>query len=189
MTHHPITHRPNSHRSTTRRRHVALATLVSALAVVGVAGCQVSDEVAQARPVDDAPAQADAAADARAGVTYLVECVDTEYRVEPRSFVLTCGDGNQSLDRLDWTGWGADSASATGVVEENSCEPTCVDGEQRSYPVQVVASDLVEGEASATYRTLTVTATGDRPEGTPEAQTFTLPGNPPGEGAAATGGS
>lgn len=119
---------------------------------------------------------------ARAEVTYLVECVEDQLVQRPKTFTLTCADANQFLDRLQWADWGADTARATGVVTVNLCEPSCAQGKEASYPVRVTASGLVEGEASATYRTLTVTATGERPQGTPRVETFDLPGHQPGSG-------
>ncbi len=121
---------------------------------------------------------------ALAAVTYLAECVDDSLVQRPRSYVLACGDGNQSLDALVWSNWGSPRATATGKVVVNNCEPSCADGKMISYPVKVVASKLIQGEASATYRVLTVTAIGQPPAGQLRQEAFQLPGNDVGTGAA-----
>lgn len=126
-----------------------------------------------------------AAQSARAAVTYLAECLDDELVQRPRSFTLSCGDGNQSLDSLRWSNWGADRATASGSMVLNTCEPSCANGTMRRYPVRVVASRLVEGEASATYRTLVVTVVGPLPAGQPRVESFPLPGIEPGAAAQA----
>lgn len=119
---------------------------------------------------------------ALAGVTYLAECLEDSLVQRPRTFTLTCADANQSLEGLTWSRWGAEQATATGRAVINTCTPSCAEGKDVTYPVRVVASRLVKGEASATYRKLTVTATGDRPAGVPKVDTFDLPGNTPGQG-------
>lgn len=119
---------------------------------------------------------------ALAGVTYLAECLEDSLVQRPRTFTLTCADANQSLEGLTWSHWDAEQATATGRAVINTCTPSCAGGKDVTYPVRVVASQLVKGEASATYRKLTVTATGARPAGVPKVDTFDLPGHTPGQG-------
>ncbi len=120
--------------------------------------------------------------EALADVTYLAECLEDSLVQRPRTFTLACADANQSLEGLRWAHWGAEQATATGKAVINTCTPSCAEGKDVTYPVRVVASQLVKGEGSATYRKLTVTATGTRPAGVPKVDTFNLPGNIPGQG-------
>lgn len=62
-----------------------------------------------------------------------------------------------------------------GEVVTNDCSPSCAEGKDISFPVRVVADQLVEDEADATYRRLTVTIDG---QGAGEAsqQVYHLPG-------------
>lgn len=66
-----------------------------------------------------------------------------------------------------------------GEVVTNDCMPSCAEGKDISFPVRVVADQLVEDEAAATYRRLTVTVEG---QGAGEAnqQVYHLPGVGPG---------
>ena len=123
----------------------------------------------------------DKATKARAGVTYLVECVDDNRVRTPRTFTLACADNNQRLTKLTWKDWGADNAFATGVVRENVSEPMSKGDKWISYPVRVKATNLVEGEASATYNTLVVRTVGKAPQGVKALQIFDLPGNKVGD--------
>lgn len=121
----------------------------------------------------------DAAARGRAGVTYLAECVDDNRVRQPKTFTLACADSNQRLENLRWTGWGSKEAQATGVVRENVSSPMSKGDKWITYKVKVTASDLVDGEASATYNKLTVRVVGKAPKGTQPVEVFELPGNEP----------
>ncbi len=142
-----------------------------------------SPSVTRTRPAPRTSSPDTASLRALAAVTYLAECVDDSLVQRPRSYVLACGDGNQSLDGLVWSNWGSPRATATGKVVVNNCDPSCADGKTISYPVRVVASKLIRGEASATYRVLTVTAVGQPPAGQLRQEVFQLPGNDMGSGA------
>ena len=123
----------------------------------------------------------DKATTARAGVTFLVECVDDNRVQRPSTFTLACADDNQRLTKLDWKNWGADNAFATGVVRENVSEPMSKGDRYITYPVRVTASNLVKGEATMTYNKLTVRVVGQAPKGVERVQVFDLPGNDPAE--------
>lgn len=60
-----------------------------------------------------------------------------ELSTKPTELVLACADANEMLTELTWTGWSAGRATGKGRYEVNDCEPTCVAGTVRSYPVQV----------------------------------------------------
>jgi hypothetical protein len=61
--------------------------------------------------------------------------------VEPTTFVISCADANSEFTDLHWTGWGGETAYATGVARWNDCTPTCVAGHWRSEPVTFWAWD------------------------------------------------
>jgi hypothetical protein len=61
--------------------------------------------------------------------------------VKPTSFVISCADANSEFTDLHWTGWGDETAYATGVARWNDCTPTCVAGHWRSEPVTFWAWD------------------------------------------------
>ncbi len=121
----------------------------------------------------------DRAARGRAGVTYLVECVDDNRVRKPRTFTLACADAGQRLEKLTWKRWGYQQAFATGIVRENVSTPMSKGDKWISYKVAVKATNLVDGEASATYNKLIVRVVGKKPAGVDRVQVFDLPGNTP----------
>lgn len=166
---------------------LGLATLaaplaISATATAGAAAPTAAHTVTVAGATTT-PKPAPRADQARAQVTYLVECLDDNRVRKPRTFTLACADANHRLTKLTWKGWGSSKATATGRAVLNTCSPSCAKGREISYPVKVTAGNLVEGEASATYRKLTVSVVGKRIRGVPRTEVFHLPGNTPGEGA------
>lgn len=66
----------------------------------------------------------------------LVDCF-WHARVQPKDFVLACGDGNSLLDSLRWSSWGVHSATAQGVNWVNDCKPYCAVGKFHPYRVTV----------------------------------------------------
>lgn len=110
--------------------------------------------------------------------TYLVECVEGNLVQEPSTFTVACADANSSLDQLAWAGWGAASASATGVLSVNACEPDCASSrEWETYPLTLTASGLELGEASALYTKLTLDFAGETPPGYSDGETVELIGS------------
>lgn len=96
---------------------------------------------------------------------------DTE---RPARIVLACGDGNAVLTDLAWTRWGAGTATATGTLTTNTCDPTCAGGTFVSFPATVRADRRVRCSGSSFgYTRLRVAYPGDRPPGA--AQAFTVP--------------
>lgn len=145
-----------------------------ALSVATLSGC--GSESAAPTKQTSAPTvtkSVDPAVSARAAVTYILDCVG-EPIARPDSIVLTCADGNESLTGLAWSDWGADEATAVGKLETNTCEPSCAEGTIVTTPVQVRASEIIEGEASATYGKLRVTIQGAVPAEMQKTQTFPL---------------
>jgi hypothetical protein len=90
----------------------------------------------------------------------------------PRQLTLFCGDGNDNLSSIHWTGWGSWKATATATDEINLCQPDCAAGHEHSYPVSLAATDL--GATSDRYGKLTVTFTGARPKGQAKTSKFAL---------------
>ncbi len=158
------------------RRTASLAGVALLLSLGGLTACGVDDPA----PVKATPgagsgksSTTDPAVAARAAVTYILDCVG-EPVASPASVTVACADGNQSLTDLAWSDWGADEATATGTMVANNCEPSCAEGTDVSVPAKVVVSDIVEGEASATYGKITITVQGKVPAGMESVQTYPL---------------
>ncbi|MHA6783192.1 hypothetical protein ACVGOW_19660 [Pseudonocardia saturnea] len=57
-------------------------------------------------------------------------------------FPATIGlDNHNYISALIWTNPAAGRTTATGVLNENNCDPACAGGTYSTYPVEVVASD------------------------------------------------
>ncbi|GAB97040.1 hypothetical protein BJY21_000495 [Kineosphaera limosa] len=168
------------------------------LAVVGTAAVLVPGAMTASAAFQSAPQQASvaqsvaqqggkgggkggdsAAIRARAGVTFLTECVEGNQVRQPKTFTLSCADNNQRLEQLSWKRWGHDRAYATGIVRENVSTPMSKGDKWISYKVKVIASNIVEGEASASYNKLTVKVVGKAPKGVQRVEVFDLPGVEP----------
>jgi len=46
-------------------------------------------------------------------------------------------DGNDTITRLHWTGWGTSTARAKGLNHVNNCNPSCADGHIKEVHVTV----------------------------------------------------
>ncbi|HNM97762.1 MAG TPA: hypothetical protein PKK40_07450 [Marmoricola sp.] len=176
---HRAAHQTDFLKGTTMKFKVLAIAALCALTV----GCSNADAKPVSSKADDSQTSTvdgDAHAAATDGSSvYLVECVEDNIVSQPKSFVLSCADSNQSLSDLTWSDWGADQATATGIVSTNNCEPSCAEGTATEQRVKVVASKLVKGEATATYTELHVTAIdGDKTNGLDD-EVFTLPGVEP----------
>ncbi len=138
-----------------------------ATALLGLAtftACGVEDAAPVATSSE--PETADAA-----GYTYVLTILDEPVQ-EPETLQVDNSDFVRTLEDLEWSDWGSPEATATGTMVADSRTET---GEGRlvTYPVEIVVSDLVQGEALQTYSRLTVTATGDT-QGYPETEKFAL---------------
>lgn len=89
-----------------------------------------------------APASSPAAAGAANAV--IRDCKQQSV-TRPAQFVLACGDGTTSLGSLKWSGWGAPTATATGVYETVVCSPSCAAGAEHSFPATVSLTGLSGG--------------------------------------------
>ncbi|MCC6831132.1 MAG: hypothetical protein IT200_07270 [Thermoleophilia bacterium] len=92
---------------------------------------------------------------------------DCRFRTErPAQIVLACGDGNAVLNDLVWNGWGAGTATATGTLGTNTCDPTCAGGTFVTFPATVRADRRRRCTGSSYgYTRLRVAYPGDRPPG------------------------
>lgn len=146
---------------------VSLASLLAAGALaVGLAGSAGASPAHPARPVaGSAPAQ-----------IVVLDCPGESGRVEPKTFVLACADGNAYLDKMTWTSWTPALASAAGSLVENDCTPTCVAGHFHRYPVLAVLWRVIRVRNASfehCYSRMTLIFTGQRPPRLPE--TLTIP--------------
>jgi hypothetical protein len=70
--------------------------------------------------------------------TVVLNCLYKQ-QTSPRSFILTCADGNDVLAHLHWVSWGPTAAFATGIEQINDCTPYCAAPAAKfiNYPVLV----------------------------------------------------
>jgi hypothetical protein len=88
--------------------------------------------------------------------TGLLNCA-AKVDVRPKTFQLACGDGNIGLVKLSWTRFGGATASGTGVLAVNGCDPTCVDGSVTRTRVRIVATRTRTLGHKRTYTRLALT--------------------------------
>jgi hypothetical protein len=110
--------------------------------------------------------------------TVVLDCPGQPALVRPKNYILTCGDGGVQLNKLSWTSWTPGLASATGTLVENTCTPSCVAGNFRSYPVLVVfwgQAAVKNHPGQHCYTRMTLIYPGKRPAGLGQTQTEPLP--------------
>lgn len=90
------------------------------------------------------PAAAGAGAGAGAANAVIHDCKQQSV-TRPSQYTLACGDGTTSLNKLQWSNWGASTATATGVYETVVCSPSCAAGTEHSYPATVSLTGLSDG--------------------------------------------
>lgn len=54
--------------------------------------------------------------------------------VEPSDYVVTCADYGMQMEGVHWASWRHGSATGSGTVSENDCQPDCADGKFIDYP-------------------------------------------------------
>jgi hypothetical protein len=109
-----------------------------------------------------------AAADARSPVL-LASCSVLDLEFEPSQWSPGCAGGSPFLEGLEWHGWGTPTASSTGQVLLNDCEPSCAEGGVYRYPAQVTADRIRRcHEGGRTHRQYTrVRLSWNLPDGNP----------------------
>lgn len=83
-------------------------------------------------------------------------------KVRPKLLYLACGDGNISVTGLTWKGWAPLGATATGTLHVNTCNPSCVAGNYKTYPnsfVYLTVPGTFEG--SKVFTNISVTPPND----------------------------
>jgi hypothetical protein len=84
---------------------------------------------------------------------------------EPTSIIVT-GDGSEFVTNLLWTGWGQPTATGSGTMKIDNCNPNCAQGSFTDYMATVVVSGLTSyGSGKQAYADMTVKAPGS-PYGT-----------------------
>lgn len=86
-----------------------------------------------------------------------------QLETKPADLVLSCADANAMLTELTWRGWSNSRATGVGTYEVNDCEPTCVAGTTRSYPVRVVLGTPKVQEGKRVLSKVTMTFTKKSP--------------------------
>jgi len=152
------------------KRAVIIAVLASVFGGIAMTGLTLglagSAHAAPARPAQGSTALA-----------VVFDCPGQQALVRPKSFILTCADGNAYFSKLSWTSWTPGLASAKGTLVLNDCTPYCAAGHFHSYPAIVVlwGSTAVPGHpGERCYTKLTEILTGPRPPHAPMTQTFPL---------------
>jgi len=113
----------------------------------------------------------------------------SQLEVRPGSLLLACNDSTAGLQDLTWSHWGSNvttgspgqptpSATATGTGELalNTCNPNCAQGNDQYYPVKVTLSVVYSSAQGGTYfgqASLTWVGSSRPPAGTET--TYTLP--------------
>ena len=141
------------------KRAVIIAVLASVFGGLAITGLTLG----LAGPAHAAPA---GPAQGSTTLTVVFDCPGQHALVKPRSFILTCADGNAYFSKLSWTSWTPGLASAKGTLVLNDCTPYCAAGHFHSYPAIVVlwGSKAVQGHpGERSYTKLTEILTGPRP--------------------------
>jgi hypothetical protein len=89
-------------------------------------------------------------------------------QTQPGTYLVDCGDGNNYVTDLHWTGWGTDTATATGSDHANDCQPNCAAGAFHQFPATVTLTKpepWAGHPGSSRYTRLDVHFTGARPAG------------------------
>ena len=60
--------------------------------------------------------------------------------VQPKSVILTCAEGNVSIENIRWTGWEASFPAGMGTGKINDCEPGCAGGHFHTCPMRLIAT-------------------------------------------------
>lgn len=91
------------------------------------------------------------------------DCQNNVYK--PKSFVVTCADANFVVKDVEYSHYGKKTAHGTGTASINTCNPSCVEGTFKSYPVQFTLSRVRQCGDVPQFRRLKLTFTGKKPKG------------------------
>ena len=115
---------------------------------------------------------------------YLTACTGATVEV-PRTFTMTCADGNYRLVGLRWQNWGAARAGATGDASVNDCAPDCAHGRTLNYRVRVTASGPIGGPGGPGYGQLSIDYLHAPPRGVHNPDVWSIGSRGPRAGSAA----
>jgi hypothetical protein len=76
---------------------------------------------------------------------------------KPESILITCADGGIYVEKIKWSTWSQGSATGSGILSENLCEPSCAEGKRVTAPVNLILSNLTEQNGKYYLRTLDIT--------------------------------
>ncbi len=109
---------------------------------------------------------------AAAHPTVLASCLGAP-QVRPDTIVLACGDGNESVSGIKWTGWGSTFAAGHGTISIDDCTPNCAAGHDHSYPVVVLLTgrETCTPSGKTVYAKVTIAFLDSKPH-TTVSQTF-----------------
>jgi hypothetical protein len=91
--------------------------------------------------------------------TPAVGCGSGGMRSQPVEITVSA-DGSGSVNDLRWSGWGTATATATGVMEVNNCNPNCAQGTYTPYRATVTLSGLRPYDGGQAYSTMRITSPG-----------------------------
>lgn len=74
----------------------------------------------------------------------------------PSSIVLSCADGNYTLEDITWTSVESDNAQGTATAVVNDCDPTCAEGTFEEFEVTVAATNPVDVDGQQVFDTIEV---------------------------------
>jgi hypothetical protein len=122
--------------------------MVGAAAALLAAGCSSTGTTgtrAAGAATPDAASSTSGAPSTSAAATATVYGCDRQPVSRPKTYILSCGDGGMTLNRLIWSAWGTAKAAATGVQTQNGCVPNCAAGSPISDEATVTLSGLTGG--------------------------------------------
>jgi hypothetical protein len=70
-----------------------------------------------------------------------VPCSGAMMETEPTDMSSTA-DGAQYVEGITWSDWGSPTATGTGTMEVDNCDPNCASGTRTGYPATVTLSRL-----------------------------------------------
>ncbi len=66
------------------------------------------------------------------------DCTRAEAR--PERITISCADDGIFVDSINWSNWGGNQSSGTGILHVNKCKPSCVAGNFKEYPVNLAVT-------------------------------------------------
>jgi hypothetical protein len=94
---------------------------------------------------------------------YLVDCMGDRAKVKPTFVVLACADGGAVVAKATWTHWGAAVTTARARLVENTCVPSCVQGQFVSEPARVTVRSIVRRDGRLEYSHIRVVPDAPNP--------------------------